>query len=117
MPIPGKKTSAILQSVTKTQNATTGKNEVTASTVATFKAAFHPIRATEALVFNKETVVVTHVLRVDHDTIGTTSAASLTEGNQIIIDSITYDITGVVEWDTTPSHHYRVHLRKTDVDN
>ena len=121
MPLPGKKTSAILQSVTVTQNATTGKNEVATATAATFFATFHPVRASEALVFNKDTTTVTHILRVDHSRLGDTIAAALIAnhggGYQIVIDSKTYDITGVVEWDTSPSHHYRVNLRSTDVDN
>lgn len=116
MSLPGVKSSATLQSVTVTQNATTGKNEVATATVATFDAAFHPISASEELKFNKETVTITHKLRVEHRRLGSTVAASLIVKNQIIISSITYDIAGVVRW-PKPLDHYRVHLRATDVDN
>ena len=114
MPLPGKKTSVILQSVTVGQGAS-GDPSITTATIATFNATFNPIRASESLQFDKETVTATHVMRVDYSVIGATAAASLVEKNQIVVDSVTYDITGVVRWNTAPSDHYRVHVKKTDV--
>ena len=121
MPIPGKKPSAIIQSVAVSQNASTGIRSSVATTVDTVNASFHPLSATESLIFNKDTTEVTHVMRVDHSQLGDTNAATLKAKNgaglQVVIDSKTYDIRGVVEWNTTPSRHYRVNLRDTDVDN
>ena len=119
MPVRGKKISATLQSVTVTQNATTGKDEATTTTVKTFLTkTLQTLSSQEALIFNKETLEGFHKTLVDHDALGDTAAAAIkVHGNQLVIASKTYDITGYEEWNENPIHYYRVFLRETDVDN
>lgn len=105
MPLPGPKVSAILQKVTQTQAADMTVTETTTDLV-TMQVVFAPLNAREKYQLGKQTVTSIFRMMVADDQLDG-NAASLIESNQIEIDSVTYDITGVKPYNggSLGSHH------------
>lgn len=105
MPLPGPKVSAILQTVTVARAADAKVTETTTDLV-TMQIVFAPLSAREKMELGKQTVTSIYRMMVADDQLGG-NEASLVEKNQIEIDSVTYDITGVEPYNggSLGSHH------------
>lgn len=110
--LPGPKQNITLVEVTETQ-AVDGKLSETEIDVVTFRGVFAPLSATERLQLDKQTETSTHRVMVAHSTMGATNAAKLIASNKLEIDSISYDITGVFDYNAGKiQHHYEIYLKR-----
>lgn len=109
MSIPGPKVSCILKSVAASQG-TGGDPAKTETTRATFKVAFQPVSAQERLQYDKETVIPTHRVWVNHSSVGTANAAYMIQTSRMTIGGTTYDITSVIDYGA--GTHYEVLLKE-----
>lgn len=113
MPLPGPKVSAILQTVT-TDRADDMKVTEIIVDVVTMQAYFAPLSAREKFQIGKQTVTSVYILMVDVEQLGG-NEDSLVEKNQIEINSVTYDITGVEDYDGgSVGHHFEVYLEEIE---
>lgn len=113
MPLPGPKVSAILQTVTQTRAADMTITESTTDLV-TMQVIFAPLSAREKFQLGKQTVTSIYRVMVAFEELAGLES-NLIESNQIEINSVTYDITGVEDYDGgSVGRHFEVYLEEIE---